>query len=362
MSSSSRRGFTLVELLIVIAIIGTLIGLLLPAINAARERARQAECLNNQKQIALAMQSFATSGKGEFPGFVDDIQITSGSTNAVLAAPWTVKLLAQLDNQTLRDQILTDSDGAGFPYAQPPKVAVFNCPSDANTNPTVGTLTYVVNSGMPDPKSLSQGEPSDVKANGVCHDLRNGRAGPTVRYGTADIKDGADRTILVSENIHKDPTINSIMATWLGPVQTDPLQYKPPARPVNQAADVAFNPEQRFGMNWALPSMNNAPGTFQTNGLEPINKDSTDGGPYTFPSGQSYRFARPASAHPDVFIAAFCGGNVKEVRESIDYRVYQQLMTPNGQKIAYTDNPTSIEKALPPAKRFMNPPLNEADY
>src|SRR5687768_3899558 len=132
MSTSNRRGFTLVELLIVIAIIGLLMGLLLPAVQNARETGRRTTCSNNMRNLALAIYDKTVSGgKGKYPAWAEQIPIQSGTQRQQLAVPWTVRLLPRLESQTLYEQIQTDNGGSGFDYSKPPALAVFNCPSDA---------------------------------------------------------------------------------------------------------------------------------------------------------------------------------------------------------------------------------------
>jgi prepilin-type N-terminal cleavage/methylation domain-containing protein len=339
MKQPLRRGFTLVELLVVIAIIGVLVGLLLPAVQAARETARRTTCTNNIRNIALGMvDASLAGGKGSFPGWADEVKMQSGTRTANLAIPWSAKLLPRIEQQTLWEQMLSDNNGDGFTWNAPPKIEVYGCPSDAGTDPKLGTLSYVVNAGMPDPLGNITGtNVSDVKANGVCHDLRTGRKGPKV----TTVKDGMDTTLLVSENVHRDQT------TWLAPLQATQMDGDP---------DMTKNPEQRYGFVWDYDV--NSPGPPII--FEPFNRDVSNGAVANYSDpGLEHKYARPASEHPDVFVVAFCGGTTRDINQNIAYQVYQQLMTPDGMKAHDLKTDTIIENT---AKRFMNPPLNAGDY
>ena len=97
----NRRAFTLIELLVVIAIIAVLIALLLPAVQAAREAARRAQCVNNLKQLGLAMHNY-NSQQNCFPPQVQNGGPTAvWNSTAVYFDPWpldwTASILPQME-------------------------------------------------------------------------------------------------------------------------------------------------------------------------------------------------------------------------------------------------------------------------
>jgi len=128
-----RRGFTLVELMVVIAIIGVLVALLLPAVQAAREAARRTHCTNNMKQLALGVINYESAKRMFPPG-----GITPGSCcNTNSFTNWAIETLPYIEHQSLYDQYSQRPTPVEDPVNQTvlqTKVAPHACPSDPNTD------------------------------------------------------------------------------------------------------------------------------------------------------------------------------------------------------------------------------------
>jgi prepilin-type N-terminal cleavage/methylation domain-containing protein/prepilin-type processing-associated H-X9-DG protein len=226
-----RRGFTLIELLVVIAIIGVLIALLLPAVQQAREAARRAQCVNNLKQIGIALHNYH-SAVNTFPvGFLFATPPNPSGSNA-LGIPdlhWRWSILAQLSPYMEQTAVynalnfnwpIAPGPGASGPFAGVPafkpfpanytpmvtKVASFLCPSDGappkvtlpDGSNTFGPSNYHFCTGDGGPGSGhvgGAGNPDNgaVQANGAFI------LGPPQSIAT--ITDGSSGTVAASEGL-----------------------------------------------------------------------------------------------------------------------------------------------------------------
>ena len=118
-------GFTLVELLVVIAIIGLLVALLMPAIQAARESARQAQCRNNLKQIALSFQNFESS-RQYFPGHGGEARKALAKGMAV-TGNWMLQSLTYMEDGVLSEIFIASAKNKA-PTAQAKAVVTVPVP------------------------------------------------------------------------------------------------------------------------------------------------------------------------------------------------------------------------------------------
>jgi prepilin-type N-terminal cleavage/methylation domain-containing protein/prepilin-type processing-associated H-X9-DG protein len=200
----SQRGFTLVELLVVIAIIATLIGLLLPAVQSARESARRISCSNNLKQLGLGMHGYVSARKGvfargaNFPPGVSDFR--SGWLYPYTLLSAHVMVLPFVEQVTLYDFVTATKttnqhhDAAAFGLA---RVDGFLCPSSDKTFRSGGLPgnQYAWSAGSN--PTMAGYQTGFNEENAV--QTTNGMVMATKGVKISEVLDGLSKTILAAE-------------------------------------------------------------------------------------------------------------------------------------------------------------------
>ena len=284
LSASVRsHGFTLVELLVVIAIIGVLMGLLLPAVQSAREAGRRVTCTNNQYQMAFAAIRYNDSN-GFLPGWKNALPTTSGA----LFPSWPVMILPFMErNDIYKSWSLGNTSS--------PYVSFFVCPSSPPDSATSPILAYAGNAGSGSNQRTTP--PNDKLAfDGVMLDTTVASGTLSGRVSLDDISsaDGTGMTVVLSEKCISGTT--SFVQTSWNVLAPNSFQWitSPSAFGIQLAAAEKVVNMRNFGDN-------SAPGQINT----------------------------PSSNHPGGVVVAYCDGHTGFLKDSLAPAVYAQLLSWN---------------------------------
>ena len=334
MTSRSRRGFTLIELLVVIAIIAVLIALLLPAVQAAREAARRAQCVNNLKQLGLAVHNYVSS-TNVLPA--QCMYPASSPISGGWSYGWPLALLSQIEQQQLFNAFNFTTTPYGVENTTVSYVQLngFLCPSDgAGSRPGApnGTNSYVGNYGGPGTMLLTSGTVVPLAA-------AIATGGPV---GIESIRDGTSSTTLFSERLvglAANPTLypgatDSKRALFLVPGSATTYNTFASTMPFLQACKslpgtTASAASNLNGDTWVKSYpwyvSENSFNHFGTPNMMSC-KNAADGYSYVGPLG----IAPPTSNHAGGVNSAMADGSVKFMKDTVDTATWWALGTRNG--------------------------------
>ena len=306
-----RPGFTLIELLVVIAIVGILVGLLFPALSSVREAARKTQCINNLRQIGLALSGFHSS----FRVFPASGWTTAGPGNpAGKYVSWRPLILPYLEQENLRslyDVNLNWWEGTN-PTAASVPVPAFRCPSSpsvpdvllAIAKPPRPALTFSTPVARTDYEALQGVQPNSVNPN-----LPSAIYNPTNRFAVmhrtsrndfAQILDGSSNTVMVVE-----------------------CSARPSVFRMRRLQD-SLNNDQ--GICWA-----DSEGPFSFDGT--TSDGSAEGGAGSMAIMNRRNDNEPYSFHAGGANFLFADGHVSFLSESLDYRTALGLFTRAGGEV-----------------------------
>ena len=335
-SQLGHRGFTLVELLVVIAIIGILVSLLLPAVQAAREAARRISCVNNLKQLGIAMHNYADANKVFPPSFcwngtAGDVGGNWSAQARVLPFLEEVNLAEAIDFKRKYTDVMVEGGSGTIPISAF-RVASYLCASEwrdevrlKNGNPYHYPLNYGVNLGdwlVFDPGTNEGGR-------GSFH--------PNSRMRPGMIQDGLSNTLMAAEVKAYTPYIRNGGGAPAAP-PADPAQIC--SLPIGEFKKSSGHTEwvdgraHQTGFTAVFPP-NTGVLCDQSGQIYDVDWTSyREGQSATEPT---YSVVTARSHHPGVVNAAKMDSSVMTVSDDIAADVWRALSTRNGHELISDD-------------------------
>jgi prepilin-type N-terminal cleavage/methylation domain-containing protein/prepilin-type processing-associated H-X9-DG protein len=340
----TRPGFTLIELLVVISIIGVLIALLLPAVQAAREAGRRSQCLNNLRQVGIAIHNY-TNAIGALP-FGKGGSYASVFPGTPVYARWSAQsqLLSYLEQGVLFNSINfsfppeTPGMAGDVPFMPPfvdpgrenstacrVQLATFLCPSDRPPlSEWLGGTNYLANQ-QSWACDLSDNLPSTVapteQNRGIFYYLS------AVRI--QDVRDGLSNTAFFSEKIRGNGVRDSDARSdqMITPAVTSLDATLQICRDANPATTLRLT--HRMGMSWVMGEM--CCTTY--NHVDTPNRHTCAG--LGFPGNMANMAMQvpPSSRHAGGVNVLFGDGSVRFLKETIDLYTWRAIGTRNGEEV-----------------------------
>jgi prepilin-type N-terminal cleavage/methylation domain-containing protein/prepilin-type processing-associated H-X9-DG protein len=324
-SSNPRTAFTLVELLVVIAIIGSLMGLLLPAIQSAREAGRRNTCMNNVSQLGKSI-FLHDNEMGGIPGWRNKMTHTDNSGGFTIVG-WPIKLFPYLER---RDLYRVFEAGQATAIPDNTAIALFQCPSsppDADDEPY---LSYVVNAGSGSSKAdtASASQFPVLSGDGVFFDAygTNGSDGKKLTLDAISAGDGTTTTLAFTE---QNGSAKSVRNSWNNYARgQDVSKYISGI----WATDMAVNGDKNLGNVFVHRGI--AENSFSTVGSSSVafaDPSATGPNKVVNPSVATANPGYyPSSNHSGGVIVGYADGHTAMLKETVSNLVYAQLMTSNG--------------------------------